>query len=129
VRIIHLRNDYKDLMSRIERGLHEYHASGANFRAQTGNTEEPRRDTAAAAEAATTHDLVETPFARVQSVTAASPAAEAGLRVGDSIRRFGDVNWLNHDKLSKIAELVQQNIGVSAPADHPFSPSSLQAGW
>jgi 26S proteasome non-ATPase regulatory subunit 9 len=113
VRIIHLRNDYKDLMSRIERGLHEYHASGANFRAQTGNTEEPTDDTAATS-AAATHDLVETPFARVQSVTASSPAAEAGLRVGDSIRRFGNVNWLNHDKLSKIAELVQQNIGVSA---------------
>jgi len=45
---------------------------------------------------------------------AGSPAEDAGLRVGDRVRRFGDVNWINHDKLSKVAETVQRNEGVSA---------------
>lgn len=61
--------------------------------------------------------MVETPFAKVNSVVAGSPADQAGLKAGDTIRSFGGVNWMNHERLSKVAEVVQQNEGVghSAP--------------
>ncbi|BAE57632.1 unnamed protein product [Aspergillus oryzae RIB40] len=51
------------------------------------------------------------PFARVNSVAAASPADRAGLKPGDKIRSFGTINWINHERLSKVAESVQQNEG------------------
>lgn len=57
--------------------------------------------------------LNDTPFAKVNSVVPGSPADEAGLKAGDWIRKFGDVNWLNHEKLNKVAETVQRNQGVS----------------
>jgi len=62
--------------------------------------------------------VVETPFAKVNSVVAGSPADQAGLRAGDTIRSFGGINWMNHERLTKVAEVVQQNEGVghSAPA-------------
>jgi len=56
--------------------------------------------------------LVDTPFAKVNSVERGSPADDAGLEAGDRIRRFGHVNWINHEKLSKVAEVVQRNQGV-----------------
>lgn len=55
-----------------------------------------------------------TPFARVNSVEPRSPADQAGLKAEDSIRGFGNVHWLNHERLSKVAEAVQQNEGVSS---------------
>lgn len=56
--------------------------------------------------------LVETPFAKVNSVTDGSPAHQAGLKAGDGIRAFGHVNWMNHENLTKVAEVVQRNEGV-----------------
>lgn len=52
------------------------------------------------------------PFAKVGTVVSASPAEEAGLKVGDLIRTFGAVNGRNHEKFSKIAELVGKSEGV-----------------
>jgi 26S proteasome non-ATPase regulatory subunit 9 len=57
-------------------------------------------------------DTPPTPFARVVEVTAGSPAAEAALESGDRVIKFGDVDWLNHDNLGKLAELVGQSEGV-----------------
>lgn len=54
---------------------------------------------------------METPFAKVNSVEIGGPADEAGLKVGDWIRRFGDVNWMNHEKLTKVAEVVRRHQG------------------
>ena len=61
--------------------------------------------------------LIDTPFAKVNSVVPGSPADAAGLKAGDRVRRFGEVNWLNHEKLSKVAETVQRNqgVGISQP--------------
>lgn len=113
-------------MSRIERGLHEHYAS-ASSRAQ-----QPSQTSGAPGSSSETAtdppDLIETPFAKVNAVTPGSPAEQAGLRPGDAIRRFGHVNWLNHEKLSKIAETVQRNEDVGEMrvelsrviADHPL---------
>ncbi|KAI9705991.1 MAG: putative 26S proteasome regulatory subunit [Candelina mexicana] len=116
-RIVHLRNDYKGLMSKIEAGLHEHHASAGPI-----TPTETRADTAKVQSAAVDSNvdegasypgLVETPFAKVNSVVPGSPADDAGLKAGDRIRRFGSANWINHEKLSKVAEVVQRNEGRS----------------
>ncbi len=47
----------------------------------------------------------------MNSVEQGGPADEAGLKAGDWIRRFGDVNWMNHENLTKVAEMVRRNQG------------------
>jgi 26S proteasome non-ATPase regulatory subunit 9 len=105
-RIIRLKNDYKDLMSRIEKGLHAHHARMAEQAlASPGATQtRPATSTAPAA--------IEAPFAKVNSVVADSPAAAAGLRVGDTLTRFGWLDWTNHERLARVAEAVSQSEGV-----------------
>jgi C-terminal processing protease CtpA/Prc len=68
-------------------------------------------------ESSSTWTALEAPFAKVNSVVPGSPAESAGLKVGDNITKFGWVDWTNHDKLSKVAEAVTQNEGVSCPLD------------
>ncbi|KAH6642951.1 26S proteasome non-ATPase regulatory subunit 9 [Boeremia exigua] len=106
-RIIRLKNDYKDLMSRIEKGLHEHHARMA---------ERSQNNSVAAEQAQAGQNAVpaalEAPFAKVNSVVAGSPADEAGLKVGDSITKFGWVDWTNHERLGRVAEAVSQNEGI-----------------
>jgi 26S proteasome non-ATPase regulatory subunit 9 len=61
-----------------------------------------------------------TPFARVNSVVAGSPAEQAGLKEADLIRNFGYVNRGNHDELKRVAECVQGNEGVSFIINFPL---------
>lgn len=109
-RIIHLRNDWKDLMDKIEKGLHEHHA---NLQAEAAKTPpEAEREPASESSTGSAPPLPpETPFAKVNSVEPESPANEAGLRAGDLIRRFGTAIWSNHERLRKVGEVVQQNLG------------------
>lgn len=106
-RIIHLRNDYKGLMNKIEKGLHAHHAIIAASLAAAPSSITPPSSVAAA-------QLIEAPFARVNTVAPGSPAADAGLQPGDYIKRFGSANILNHARLAKVAEVVGQSEGVSA---------------
>jgi 26S proteasome non-ATPase regulatory subunit 9 len=96
-------------MSRIEKGLHEHHARMAE---QAQTDPEGARRAQSAFEAAPA--ALEAPFAKVNSVVAGSPAETAGLKVGDTITKFGWVDWTNHERLSRVAEAVSQNEGVSA---------------
>ena len=98
-------------MSKIELGLHEHHAlyQASNPSSASESSQGASRSSSTAA----SQDPIGTPFARVNSVAPGSPADHAGLKAGDRIRKFGDVNWLNHEKLSKVAETVQRNQGVS----------------
>ncbi|OMP82558.1 putative 26S proteasome regulatory subunit p27 [Diplodia seriata] len=105
-RIIHLQNDLKGLYEKIEKGLHTHHASlqeAANA-AGTGST------ASVAGSRATDDAALQAPFAKVNDVVPGSPADSAGLKAGDKILKFGDVNWMNHEKLSKLAETVAQNV-------------------
>jgi 26S proteasome non-ATPase regulatory subunit 9 len=106
-----LKNDYKDLMSRIEKGLHEHHARLAEQAQNTPGATDQTQAGLSAPRAA-----LEAPFAKVNSVVAGSPADEAGLKVGDSITKFGWVDWTNHERLGRVAEAVSQNEGVSGPS-------------
>jgi len=120
-RIIHLRNDYKALMSKIELGLHEHHAK---YRASDPLLTTPSTQAPSSSGQILDQGLVDTPFAEVNSVEKGSPADDAGLEAGDRIRRFGHVNWINHEKLSKVAEVVQRNQGVSG-ATYKFEKALL----
>lgn len=105
-RIIALRNDWKDIMDKIEKGLHEHHANIQASEALKTSTEQSQPSTE---ERPSTEP--ETPFAKVNSIEPGSPANEAGLKVGDKIRRFGSANWSNHERLRKVGEIVSQNLG------------------
>ncbi|KAI9728306.1 MAG: putative 26S proteasome regulatory subunit [Cirrosporium novae-zelandiae] len=131
-RIICLRNDYNELMSRIEKGLHAHYAS--LHETQSNATNASSNDTTQSA--FTDSAIVETPFAKVNSVVDGSPADEAGLKAGDGIRKFGNVNWLNHEKLTKVAEIVQHNEGyceeillTAAPASDTGKSDKKQWGY
>ncbi|KAK3694653.1 hypothetical protein B0T22DRAFT_77068 [Podospora appendiculata] len=106
-RIIRLRNDYKDLMGVIEKHLHEHFASLQDDEhepevvASTDTTE--LRDSVP--------EVLDPPFAKVNTVLDNSPAAAAGLQPGDLIRNLGYVDHSNHDDLKKVAECVQSNEG------------------
>ena len=95
-------------MSKIEVGLHEHHAAY-----QAANPPDSSSTQAAGSSGSSVQGVLDTPFAKVNSVVDGSPADQAGLKVGDRIRKFGNVNFMNHEKLSKVAETVQRNQGVS----------------
>lgn len=108
-RIITLRNDWKNLMDKIEKGLHEHHAKyQASDEYKNSLTQPPSQPTSSPQP---TPSVPETPFAKVNSVEPASPAHEAGLKAGDLVRRFGSAIWSNHERLRKVGEVVSQNLG------------------
>jgi hypothetical protein len=107
-------------MSRIEKGLHEHHARLAE---QVQNSSTAASQVQAGQNAPPA--ALEAPFAKVNSVVAGSPADEAGLKVGDSIIKFGWVDWTNHDRLGRVAEAVSQNEGVSASSTLHWQRHSL----
>jgi 26S proteasome non-ATPase regulatory subunit 9 len=98
-------------MELIEKGVHEHFARLQSTVAAptTNGTSQP--PTMPSLPVASTSQLG-APFAKVNSVVSGSPADQAGLKAEDVIRSFGSVNWLNHERLTKVAEVVQQNEGV-----------------
>jgi 26S proteasome non-ATPase regulatory subunit 9 len=94
-------------MSLIEKGLHAHHARLAE------QAQNPSAANQALAASSAAPVALEAPFAKVNSVVSGSPAESAGLRVGDTITKFGWVDWTNHERLSRVAEAVSQNEGVS----------------
>lgn len=110
VRIIHLRNDHKEVMQLIEKGVHAHFANLQNSQGASPTTN--GTNVPSAVQLLTNNTASGTPFAKVNSVVSGSPADQAGLKVGDAIRSFGNINWLNHERLSKVAQVVQENEGV-----------------
>ena len=96
-------------MNRIEKGLHEHHAS---MQAAGPPKEEITETSAAPVAERQPEPVIETPFARVNTIESGSPAHEANLKAGDRIRTFGTANWTNHENLRKVGEVVQRNEGV-----------------
>jgi 26S proteasome regulatory subunit N4 len=109
-RIIHLKNDYKDLMNVIEKHLHQHFASIKDDD-EVDTAPGPSSSNAATRFRDPVPEELDPPFAKVNSVVPHSPADVAGLKPGDEIRNFGYVNGSNHDGLKKVAECVQGNEG------------------
>ena len=97
-------------MKLLEKGIHAHFANLQN--AQGAGPTTNGTGVPPVAQSSTNNTTLGTPFAKVNSVVSGSPAEQAGLKAGDAIRNFGDVNWLNHERLSKLAQVVQENEGV-----------------
>ncbi|ELR05029.1 putative 26S proteasome regulatory subunit [Pseudogymnoascus destructans] len=112
-RIIYLKNDYKALMEVIEKAVHaDFEFLQANPLPESDAQREATTNGVHTTEAPRScQPVLETPFARVNSVVESSPAEEAGLKEGDLIRNFGYVNRENNDGLRRVAECVQGNEG------------------
>ncbi|GAB7366400.1 hypothetical protein MBLNU230_g8197t1 [Neophaeotheca triangularis] len=117
-RIIRLRNDYKVLMGRVEEKVLEGFAKGGENGTVMGNGVSHRNGAAAPAEGAAQEGgnverarnmVAEVPFAKVNAVVEGSPAAVAGMVAGDKVTEFGDADWRNHERLAKVARVVQEN--------------------
>jgi len=95
--IICLQNDLKDVIRKIEDGLHKLHAEQAEkANAQPRHTPEERRAKA---------------FLRLDIVEKGSQAEIAGLRTGDLITDFGSIRKTNFNDMASIATLVKNSIG------------------
>lgn len=105
-RIIRLRNDYKELMARVDKHLQEHFAN------MQDEPDEPASLTQPSALPDTEIESLDAPFAKVNTVATGSPAEAAGLRPGDEIRNFGPANRDNHDNLKKVMECVLANEDV-----------------
>ena len=119
-RVIRLKNDLTAVMAKIEPALHELFAkareSGTDAPPIPNGTRSGQTGTSAGGAAASTQGATSTltlrPFAKVNSVVAGSPADHAGLRAGDEVLRFGDVDWTKQDKLAKVAATTGRSEGV-----------------
>ncbi|KAK9233771.1 hypothetical protein V1525DRAFT_415415 [Lipomyces kononenkoae] len=96
-RIIRLKNDLKAVMARIETALYEYHARLK----ERGSANEVARDIERKPE--------HIAFAVVNTVVQGSPADEAGLIKGDKIIKFGSIHAGNHERLTRLGTVVQEN--------------------
>ncbi|KAG5322865.1 PSMD9 ATPase, partial [Pseudoatta argentina] len=98
-KIIWLTNDHKDLMRKIEEGLHRIHTL-----AGTSLAEQPISDVSDDQET----EALE-PFLRVNLVSPGSPAETAGIQVEDMILEFGSVHCRNFKSLIDIRKLVENS--------------------
>ncbi|KAK7933086.1 hypothetical protein WMY93_003982 [Mugilogobius chulae] len=97
-----LQNDHKAIMSEIEEALHKLHAQEKEKKGSGVPHDDPMEEE---------EPGLPTAFARVEAVTAGSPAHTAGLRVGDEVIEFGSVNSNNFQNLQNIASVVQHSEG------------------
>ncbi len=108
-RIIRLKNDLKEVMKQVQVVVEEHFAAGKTLEPS------PSAQSWSAGTSGSGASAIEPPFAKVNTVAAGSPAAEAGLKAGDRVTKFGTANYTNHERLSKVAQVVQQNENVGIP--------------
>ena len=117
-RLACLQTDHCNLMKEIEKGLESLHSDYI----QHNMKDEEVKTSATSANTLKMGDLkiedgsqsakqeVKIPFAWVSDVISESPAQKAGLKLGDAIYRFGEVDHSNHENLGAIVELVKRSL-------------------
>lgn len=114
-------------MKHLERGLHDHFANLAQ-NVVSGEVDSNAQPSGLGDSSVSGAGMLGAPFAKVNSVVPGSPADQAGLRAGDTVRSFGNVNWINHERLSKVAEAVQQNEGVGLSSTVRLSLANNDSG-
>ncbi|TMX04835.1 hypothetical protein EJD97_004602 [Solanum chilense] len=126
-RLAELRNDHKIITEKIDQNIQVLHSarlasspssvkdSGVQGSAvNTGSSSSPGNySVTAATSAAMDIDVVfSRPFAVIDEITEASPAAEDGLQLGDQVVRFGNVQS-GENLLQRLAAEAQSNQGCA----------------
>ncbi|KAF8903127.1 hypothetical protein CPB84DRAFT_1774924 [Gymnopilus junonius] len=108
VRIIELRNDLKAVMDAIAKALEGIYDPTVVIPAPTLST---------ASSTPASQRETPRPFAKVDGVAPGSPAADAALRRGDLVVKFGqlDSNAFKSGSLQPLAELVAENENRAIP--------------
>ncbi|XP_034699626.1 26S proteasome non-ATPase regulatory subunit 9 isoform X1 [Vitis riparia] len=134
-RLAELRNDYKDITEKINENIQLLHsarlAPRSSLHKDLDNDEGSNNQdlsTATAVPSAASHNVlprdtltamdvdatVSLPFAVVDEIAEASPAAEDGLQLGDRIVKFGNVE-AGDNLLPRLASEAQTNHGHAIP--------------
>ena len=108
-------NNHKRLTNQIEQLMHELHAEArkapALDAAQQNKTTDTSSSLAVPAQSAavmtSSSPPVNRPFAVIDEVSAASPAEEAGLQIGDQLISFADITAQTANTLPAIAAALQ----------------------
>merc|ERR1719487_1300449 len=113
------QTDHKEVMKKIEAALFVFHAESRvavprqSPAVAVPSVQEDGMDVDAVGQEA---QLPPPPFALVDEVTAGSPAADAGLALGDHVIRFGHVNRQDTGDLNAcfagVQELVPRSVGT-----------------
>lgn len=113
-----LRNDHKAVTAKIDENLQVLHSAKL---ARNESQPQPHSDPSASVQdrtSQTSHMVVDPiariPFAVVDEISDASPAAEDGLQLGDQIIRFGNVE-IGDALMVRLASEAQSNEGHSVP--------------
>ncbi|KAK9947342.1 hypothetical protein M0R45_002973 [Rubus argutus] len=125
-RLAELRNDHKEITEKLDRNIQVLHSAklapnSSSLKPSDGqsasvvNAGESASSTNVHRDSSNAMDVtVSVPFALVDEITDASPAAEDGLQLGDQIVKFGNVE--NGDNLlQKLASEAQTNQGCAVP--------------
>ncbi|CAH9080137.1 unnamed protein product [Cuscuta epithymum] len=116
-RLAELRNDHKDLTSKMDKYIQVLHSSRLpsipSTTQDSGSNVTPSNfigTTTTSISAMDVDMVVSRPFALIDEITEASPAAEDGLQLGDQVVKFGNVEY--GDNLSqRLAAESQKNQG------------------
>ncbi|KAF5280134.1 hypothetical protein FQA39_LY18136 [Lamprigera yunnana] len=100
-KIICLQNDHKQVMKKIESGLHRYYGNSSQKESLNENGVQMAQNT----------NVVnyQIPFAKVTFVDEGSPAEDSGINGGDLIVEFGSVNHSNFQTMNDIVSVVQHS--------------------
>ncbi|KAL3649490.1 hypothetical protein CASFOL_005893 [Castilleja foliolosa] len=126
--ILYLRNDHIDITEKINKNIQLLHSAKLTPTTVYANNSDPKdqdtnvgmsssvnNPTSGGASVAMDVDFVlSRPFAMVDEIAEASPAAEDGLQLGDQIVKFGDVER-GENLLQRLAAEPRQKQGQAIP--------------
>ena len=115
-RLACLQTDHVNLMKDIEKGLFALHEGYIKEECKDDGAPREERKLDTMSQSSSTKDALsdqqtqKIPFAWISDVISGSPADQAGLKLGDAVYRFGDIDTHNHDNLKAIVELVKKRM-------------------